>query len=86
MVNVLKATRHAATKWHEIGLLLKINPNDLETIKCDYSEANDRLKQVLSLWLRGNGGECSWRFLCATMRDPLVARPDLAEGIEKYYM
>ena len=83
MARAYRATKPAAALWEDIGLALEINPTELEKIKHDCHEANDRLKQVLSLWLRGNGGECSWRFLCAAMRDDLVARPNLAENIEK---
>ena len=84
--DVYRATKPAAALWEDIGLALQIHPTELEKIKHDCREANDRLKQVLSLWLRGNGGECSWRFLCAAMRDDLVARPNLAENIEKQYL
>ena len=84
--DVYRATKPAAALWEDIGLALKINPTELEKIEHDISGTEDRLKQVLSLWLKGNGGECSWRFLCAAMRDDLVARPDLAKNIEKQYL
>ena len=79
--DVYRATKPAAALWEDIGLALKIHPTELEKIKHDISGADDRLKQVLSLWLTGNGGECSWRFLCAAMRDDLVARPNLAKTL-----
>ena len=84
--DVYRATKPAAALWEDIGLALKIHPTELEKIEHDYTRSDDQLKQVLSLWLRGNGGECSWRFLCAAMRDDLVARPNLAENIEKQYL
>ena len=86
MACAYRTTKPAAALWHDIGLTLDIHPTELEKIERDYTRSDDRLKQVLSLWLRGNGGECSWRFLCAAMRDDLVARPNLAENIEKQYL
>ena len=84
--DVLRATKPAATLWEELGLALKISVTELEAVEYNHSECGERLKKVVALWLRGNGGECSWRFLCAAMRDDLVARPNLAENIEKQYL
>ena len=86
MAPVYQVTKPAAALWHDVGLTLEIDPTELEKIERDFARCDDRLKQVLSLWLRGNGGECSWRFLCAAMRDDLVARPNLAENIEEQYL
>ena len=62
---------------------MEINPNELEKIRRDQDGSNDQLKAVLSEWLRGNGGECSLKFLCDAVGGDLVERPTLADIIKE---
>ena len=80
---VYRATKPAAAKWEDIGLALEINPNELEKIRKDQDGSNDRLKEVLSEWLRGNGGECSLKFLCDAVGGDLVELRALADIIKE---
>ena len=76
----------AAAVWEDLGLALLMKPHTLETIKHNNSDVRDRLKAALSEWLKGNGGERSWRFLSRALKDPMVGRPDIAEAIETKYL
>ena len=79
LVDVLAVVHPAAAKWKEIGLTLRINPDELDKISGD---ADAGLRAVLALWLRGNGGDRTWEFLCEVLRHPLVGRRDLAKKIQ----
>ena len=80
---MFKATKAAAVKWEDIGLALDIDPDELDKISKDQTGCDDQLSAVLSEWLRGNGGECSLKFLCDALRSELVGRSTLADKVEK---
>ena len=84
--DVLRATKRAADKWEDVGLALGLHLSDLDVIRSDYRESYERLKRVVSQWLKGNGKECSWEVLCDALRDELVQRPNLAKNIETTYL
>jgi hypothetical protein len=44
--------RKARAKWDDIGLELKISPNDLDAIKKQYDDPADALKATLQIFLR----------------------------------
>lgn len=85
--DVLSVVKPAAAMWESLGLALEIKPHVLERINVDFVISSyDRLSVTISEWLLGNGGECSWKFLCGALRSPLVERPALAESIEARYL
>lgn len=42
----------AAPKWKDIGIFLELDPNELEIIKTNESDAHSRLQEMLMLWLK----------------------------------
>ena len=83
MVDVLAVVHPAAAKWRDIGLTLRINPDELDKIDGD---ADAGLRAVLAMWLRGNGGDRTWEFLCEVLQCRLVGRRDLAKKIKEQYL
>ena len=73
----------AAAKWKRIGLALEIKPHELDKIKLDEPDSDCKLDEVVSLWLKGNGGERSVKFLCDALRSKLVGHYTLADEAEK---
>lgn len=84
--NVFRELKPIANCSHKIGLGLDIENSRLEIIKHDYHRSYDQLSATLSLWLRGNGGEASWNFLCEALRSPLIANDAIADNITEKYL
>ena len=61
-----------SSKWSNIGVLLELEDSILEKIEHDYSKADDRLRKVLSEWMKRSP---SWRSLAEAVElfDPSVA-------------
>ena len=51
---MLKDGNFQTTKWFDLGLHLYLHPNDLTTIKTDYPDSNERLRECLSSWLKSD--------------------------------
>lgn len=73
----------AAAKWKSIGDALEVGSGELEKIEKDYHKSDDRLRETISVWLKGNGGTRTWKFLCKALRTKSVSEPDLAKKIEE---
>ena len=83
---MLTALDSIAKEWRDIGLSLHIDYAIIDKIETDHSTGVKRcLAEVINCWLKGNGGERSWFFLCEALRSKLVKRPDVAEEIEQTY-
>lgn len=80
--HVIEMVYEIAAFWDDLGLALELVPSALECIEADEQSCFKRLKKVVALWLKGNGGERSWKFLCEAVRGPLVKNNALAGKIE----
>ena len=78
-----------AAKWRDIGLALGLNFNDLEKIRASEQGINDRLTDMLSLWLRRaynvkGHGEPSWQKLSDAVKSPAGGNdPALADELSE---
>ena len=68
-----------ANRSYEVGLVLGIKQGRLDIITHDYSRCRDQLSAVLSVWLKGNGKETSWNFLCEALKS--ISQDELANLI-----
>ena len=80
---VLPELASVASKWEDLGLALDLKQDQLDIINSDRGGCSAKLGATVSAWLRGEGGERSWKFLCAALRSPLVARRAFADILEK---
>ena len=77
----------ATARWKDIGLALRLNPSQLNTIGRGNGDVEDCLTEMLTLWLQKNYnterfGEPSWELLVAAVGDPAGGdNPTLAEQI-----
>ena len=64
-----------ASDWKTIGALLGAEEGVLAKIKHDEQEANDRLQEVISWWLRQVDPSPSWKDLADAVEtlDPQIA-------------
>ena len=80
-----------ATRWKHIGLALRLDPAQLFKIESDHGTVDDRLTEVLHLWLKKaynseRFGEPSWTLLARAVGHPAGGNDRaLAEKIAEKY-
>ena len=80
-----------ATRWKHIGLALRLDPAQLSIIESDQGRVDDRLTEVLHLWLKKaynskRFGEPSWTLLARAVGHPAGGNNRaLAEKIAEKY-
>ena len=80
LIVVCNAIFNAKVKWYQIGLLLKVDIDALESIKDEEKDNSERLLRMLKYWLR-TGTNRSWEGLDKALRHKTVARPDVADKL-----
>jgi hypothetical protein len=78
--------RKVAGQWDDLCIALELSYDFQECLERDEQSCYNRLKKVVIEWLKGNGAESSWKYLCGVFRGKLVENQALAEEIEKKYM
>ena len=82
------ALRPVTTRWKDIGLALRLNPDKLDEIEKDNRDSSNCLTRALTLWLKRNYnterfGDPSWEVLArAVAHDDGGNDPALAEKIK----
>ena len=72
----------AKTKWHQIGMLLNVDVNTLDSIKDEENDNSKRLLRMLTHWLQA-GKNQTWMALDKALRNKMVARRDVADKLPK---
>ena len=70
-----------SSKWNDLGGALGLDYDTLSTIRTDFSNAQDCLREMLAKRLQ-LGNPLTWRELCKGLRNPTVRRDDVATKIE----
>ena len=89
MFDVKVALGPATARWKDIGLALRLNPTNLNTIEAERKKLQDCLTEMLTLWLKKNYnterfGEPSWELLARAVAHPAGGdNPALAEDIKR---
>ena len=77
----------ARTKWHNIGLSLKMNPNDLDAIKMKHKDdPGECFRELLSTWLKQANPKPMWADLVTALKSPTVKYEQLSENVQKKYL
>ena len=77
---ILEVTWEARAKWYNIGLSLRISPDNLDTIKRDHRDVSEEcFKEMLKVWLRGTRPKPEWAALTKAMISPMVGYRQLTE-------
>ena len=74
----------ARTNWFEIGQCLAVDNETLRSIRgdCKFRDDGARLNEMLDCRLKSKD-HLTWATLCDCLRDPTVARDDVANKILK---
>ena len=84
---VYEKLHDACTKWHEIGMLLKVDKDTLQCIesKTESHDHNSKcLRKMLTHHLEAAQYSLTWKILCDCLRANTVGRNDVAEKIEQW--
>ena len=71
-----------SSKWHDLGGALGLKYDTLSTIRSNYSDVQERLREMLAKRLQ-SGSPLTWSNLCGALRNPTVSRADVAAEIEE---
>ena len=82
--DVLEEVVEARSKWHGIGLQLKLSPGTLDAIDADNKFSLEKCSKMLQKWLE-TGKVRTWRALAEALGSKVVAREDLKTNILKKY-
>ena len=81
---MFKAVYDARSKWHNIGLELKINPSDLDAYKVNHKDDPEEcFKDVLSNWLKQVDPRPTWAALASALSSPTVGHGQLSEVVKR---
>ena len=72
----------ARTKWFDIGQCLSVDNETLCSIKREFSNDGDRLREMLVQRLKSSE-KLTLTILCNCLREQIVSRADLAQDIEE---
>ena len=81
--SVKNKTWKARSKWQDIGLELKLEKTDLDTIRKKHgSDADVCFEEMLSMWLKQTESRPTWSKMIRALKTPAVGYQELAEHIE----
>ena len=69
-----------AADWKAIGTLLGAQEGDLDRIKHDEQEANDRLQKIISWWLKQVNPPPTWKAMATALE---TLNPQIASKIQQ---
>ena len=72
----------ARAEWFNIGQCLSVDHGTLDSIRDEFRKNGDQLREMLAKRLKFSD-LLTWARLCDCLREPIVARDDLANQIEK---
>ena len=71
-------------RWCNLGLQLRVRPETLETIRVQFSDSRDRLREMLRTWLI-TSDNTSWKTLTNALRSPTMGESQLAGVLDTKY-
>ena len=72
----------ARARWFDIGQCLSVDNETLQYIRQEFTNDGDRLRELLAIRLNASD-RLTWAMLWDCLREPNVARDDVANDIEK---
>ena len=71
-------------KAYNIGLMLKVPVDILDSISSQFTDPSDKLRETLKAWLRVDTQQ-KWQTIVEMLRTNTVGEPKLASDIETKY-
>ena len=67
-------------KWYDIGVQIGIDTGTLQTIRNDFNDSGDALRELLTHWLKRTP---TWEALLKALRSKPVGASDIASKLQK---
>ena len=74
----------ARTKWYDIGLQLNVQVHTLDSIKSQFSDPKDCLREILKVWLK-TAGKTTWKTLVDALMSRTIEESQLAARLKEKY-
>ena len=81
---VLEEVLDASAQWYNLGLQLKVRTGTLDSIRKQFPDPNDQLREMLKDWLK-TGGNPTWKTLTVALRSRSVGASQLAGDLKTKY-
>ena len=82
---VMEELNRACVKWYNIGMMLRVSLDRLDTIQEQYSNPLDCLRETLKIWLKTYPSHQTWSNIVDTLRSNTVGEIKLATDLEHKY-
>ena len=69
---VMEELNKACVKWYNIGMMLRVSLDRLDTIKEQYSNPSDCLRETLKIWLKTYPSHPTWSNIADALRSDTV--------------
>ena len=74
----------ARSKWYDLGLMLKVPVNSLDSIRSQFDDKSEQLREMLKSWLKSTH-KPSWVSLVNALSCRAVGEIKLAKALEEKY-
>ena len=81
--NVLEELFDAKPKAHLLGLMMNVKPSDVDATQATYQQPEDRLLQIIKIFLQQAEPRPTWRVIVEALRSPVVGLTALARRVEE---
>ena len=86
MRDLLDALQHkVACKWKTLGIFLKIQTGILDTIEADHHNTQDRLQEMLQVWLKQVDPPPTWASIINALDSDSLKEQRLAKELREKY-
>ena len=75
----------ACAKWYDIGIQLRLSTGTLNTIREDFPQAADCLREMCINWFKRIDSSPSWEALAKALESPPVGEGHLAQQLRDKY-
>ena len=71
-----------AHHWMQLGLHLKFRISELEKIRCEFNDSDQRMIELFDLWIERCDHDCSWSAIIKALHE--MKETSLAENVSQY--
>ena len=82
---ILEELVDAQNHAHLLGLMMNVNPSDVEAIQTTYQQPKDRLLHIIIAFLNQTQPGPTWRAIIKALKTKTVNLPRLAASLEETY-
>ena len=81
---MLEGVLDASAQWYNLGLQLKVRTGTLDSIRTQFPDPKDQLREMLKVWLNTSDNP-TWKILTDSLRSRSVGASQLAGDLETKY-